>query len=179
MEMLKFLELKDIDYKVGEIRTFFKNGVSAMLEERRDEKLEQIMVRIQTRARGYLARKRLKNKAFQERVIKILKKNVNICLKCRQWQWWILSNCIKPLLAMRVHEEAMQAAQTQCLSLEKEKENLLETNKNLKVDFDNLKNSWSRIPLNFTRLKRGIQRGICGGSNKKKRNEHGADIFLV
>ena len=139
MDMLLHLELKEIDYRVGETKIFFKNGVLAQLEERRDFKLEQIMVKIQARARGYLARKRLKNKAFQERAIRILQKNANIYLNCRQWQWWMLFNKIKPLLAMRVHEDAMQASQAEVLQLKKEQEKLVQANTQLAEDCRDLK----------------------------------------
>ena len=132
VEMLQHLELSPNDFKVGETKIFFKNGILATLEEQRDYKLEQIMVKIQARARGYLARKRLKNKSFQERAIKILQKNATIYLACRQWQWWILFNKIKPLLAMRQHEELVNEYQEANLALKKEKESVHNENRTLK-----------------------------------------------
>ena len=72
-QMLDDFELKETtEYKLGHSKVFFKVGILAVLEEKRDQRLEQVIIKLQARARGYLARKQRVNKGQQERCVKIL-----------------------------------------------------------------------------------------------------------
>ena len=111
-KMLDDFELKETtEYKLGHSKVFFKVGVLAELEEKRDQKLEEIIIKLQAKARGYLARKKRVNKSQQERCVKILQRNMAIYLKVKQWQWWHLMNRVKPLLDMRKTEAKVEEAE--------------------------------------------------------------------
>jgi myosin protein heavy chain len=55
-QMLAALDLDENLYRIGQSKVFFRAGVLAHLEEERDLKLTEIIVRIQARIRGMLAR---------------------------------------------------------------------------------------------------------------------------
>lgn len=55
--MLSSLDIDASNYRIGQSKIFFKAGVLARLEEDRDVKLTEIVVKFQSFARGYLARK--------------------------------------------------------------------------------------------------------------------------
>jgi len=55
--MLTALDIEQSNYRIGQSKIFFKAGVLARLEEDRDVKLTEIVVKFQSFARGYLARK--------------------------------------------------------------------------------------------------------------------------
>ncbi|KAI9343887.1 myosin heavy chain [Zopfochytrium polystomum] len=104
--LIDALNLETNQYRLGTSKVFFKTGVLADLEERRDNKLTALVIRIQAMARGRIARKLYKKRIDQCRAIKIIQKNARIYVTLREWSWWKLYTKVKPLLnATRVDEE--------------------------------------------------------------------------
>ena len=56
-KQIEALELDSNLYRIGQSKIFFRAGVLAHLEEERDLKLTDIIVKFQSYARGYVARK--------------------------------------------------------------------------------------------------------------------------
>lgn len=54
---IKALELDGNLFRVGQSKVFFRAGVLAHLEEERDLKITDTIIRFQSAARGYLARR--------------------------------------------------------------------------------------------------------------------------
>ncbi|KAJ3200564.1 hypothetical protein HDU82_008794, partial [Entophlyctis luteolus] len=107
--LLESLTLDKSQYRIGNSKVFFRNGVLADLEERRDEKLEKIVTRIQAIARGYISRRRFKKLLDRCRAIRIIQKNSRIYVTLREWPWWKLYTKVKPLLNVaRTDEELRQ-----------------------------------------------------------------------
>ncbi|KAJ3333752.1 hypothetical protein HDU76_004248 [Blyttiomyces sp. JEL0837] len=106
--LLEALAIDKNQYRIGTSKVFFRTGVLAELEELRDTKLSKIVIKIQSIARGYLARKVYKKKIDQCRAIKIIQKNARIYVTLREWSWWKLYTKVKPLLNVTRTDEELR-----------------------------------------------------------------------
>nr|XP_057941321.1 myosin-10 isoform X2 [Doryrhamphus excisus] len=129
--MIKALELDPNLFRVGQSKVFFRAGVLAHLEEERDLKITDTIIRFQSAARGYLARKAFMKKQQQLSALRVMQRNCAAYLKLRNWQWWRLFTKVKPLLQVTRQDEEIQVRETELL---KAKEKL------------------SRVELDFTEL---------------------------
>lgn len=96
--ILKQLELDDNLYKVGLTKVFFKAGVLADLEERREVIIRELITKFQTIARGSLVRRKAKRDVFKTRAVSIIQKNLQAYLHLKEDPWWKLYVKMKPLL---------------------------------------------------------------------------------
>ncbi|KAM4735352.1 uncharacterized protein myh14 isoform 5-T5 [Anableps anableps] len=119
--MINALELDPNLYRVGQSKVFFRAGVLAHLEEERDLKITDTIIRFQSAARGFLARKAFMKKQQQLSAVRVMQRNCAAYLKLRNWQWWRLFTKVKPLLQVTRQDEEIQARET---ALHKAKENL-------------------------------------------------------
>ncbi|TSK34818.1 Myosin-10 [Bagarius yarrelli] len=119
--MIKALELDGNLFRVGQSKVFFRAGVLAHLEEERDLKITDTIIRFQSAARGYLARRAFQKKQQQLSALRVMQRNCAAYLKLRNWQWWRLFTKVKPLLQVTRQDEEIQAREAQ---LQKAKDNL-------------------------------------------------------
>ncbi|XP_053090908.1 myosin-10 isoform X2 [Pangasianodon hypophthalmus] len=119
--MIRALELDGNLFRVGQSKVFFRAGVLAHLEEERDLKITDTIIRFQSAARGYLARRAFQKKQQQLSALRVMQRNCAAYLKLRNWQWWRLFTKVKPLLQVTRQDEEIQAREAQ---LQKAKENL-------------------------------------------------------
>ncbi|XP_074539208.1 uncharacterized protein myh14 isoform X1 [Halichoeres trimaculatus] len=119
--MIKALELDHNLFRVGQSKVFFRAGVLAHLEEERDLKITDTIIRFQSASRGYLARKAFMKKQQQLSALRVMQRNCAAYLKLRNWQWWRLFTKVKPLLQVTRQDEEIQAREAQ---LQKAKDNL-------------------------------------------------------
>lgn len=96
--ILKSIGLDENLYKVGLTKVFFKSGVLAELEERRESMIRQIIVQFQSTARGSLQRALVKKQLFMSQATQVIKKNFEIYLRVKSNPWWKLYVRMKPLL---------------------------------------------------------------------------------
>ncbi|XP_073667748.1 uncharacterized protein myh14 isoform X5 [Paramisgurnus dabryanus] len=129
--MISALELDRNLFRVGQSKVFFRAGVLAHLEEERDLKITDTIIRFQSAARGYLGRKAFHKKQQQLSALRVMQRNCAAYLKLRNWQWWRLFTKVKPLLQVTRQDEEIQAREAQ---LQKAKENLSK----LELDFTEL-----------------------------------------
>ncbi|XP_057195438.1 myosin-10 isoform X4 [Triplophysa rosa] len=134
--MISALELDRNLFRVGQSKVFFRAGVLAHLEEERDLKITDTIIRFQSAARGYLARRAFHKKQQQLSALRVMQRNCAAYLKLRNWQWWRLFTKVKPLLQVTRQDEEIQAREAQ---LQKAKDNL------------------SKMELDFTELDRKNQ----------------------
>ena len=106
--MLDELDLDKGLFRIGQSKIFFRAGVLAQLEEDRDLKICDMMIKLQAALRGYLARRKFNRKKDQLRAIKVIQRNGLSYLKLRNWQWWRLFTKVKPLLQVTKADEVMQ-----------------------------------------------------------------------
>lgn len=111
--MLEDLDLDKGLYRIGQSKIFFRAGVLAQLEEDRDLKICDMMIKLQAALRGYLARKKFSRKKDQLRAIKVIQRNGLSYLKLRNWQWWRLFTKVKPLLQVTHADDLMKEKETE------------------------------------------------------------------
>ncbi|XP_029927553.1 myosin-10 isoform X2 [Myripristis murdjan] len=119
--MISALELDKNLFRVGQSKVFFRAGVLAHLEEERDLKITDTIIRFQSAARGYLARKAFLKKQQQLSALRVMQRNCAAYLKLRNWQWWRLFTKVKPLLQVTRQDEEIQAREAE---LQKAKDKL-------------------------------------------------------
>lgn len=93
------LELDKDFYKIGVTKIFFKAGILAELEERRDNLLHDIFQRLQSAARMYIARRRILKLINRTQAVRTIQRNARAYLELRDWPWWSLYVKVRPLLA--------------------------------------------------------------------------------
>uniref|UniRef100_A0AAV2MCR1 Myosin-10-like n=1 Tax=Knipowitschia caucasica TaxID=637954 RepID=A0AAV2MCR1_KNICA len=119
--MIRALELDKNLFRVGQSKVFFRAGVLAHLEEERDLKITDTIIRFQSAARGFLARKTFMRKQQQLSAMRVMQRNCAAYLKLRNWQWWRLFTKVKPLLQVTRQDEEIQVRETE---LQKAKDKL-------------------------------------------------------
>jgi myosin protein heavy chain len=105
--MAEGLELDKDFYKIGATKIFFKAGILADLEERRDNLLTDLFRRFQSAARMHVARRRISKLMNRAQAVKTIQRNARIYLKLRDWPWWSLFIKVRPLLAATRSDEEL------------------------------------------------------------------------
>uniref|UniRef100_A0A4W5Q4U7 Myosin motor domain-containing protein n=1 Tax=Hucho hucho TaxID=62062 RepID=A0A4W5Q4U7_9TELE len=119
--MISALELDRNLFRVGQSKVFFRAGVLGHLEEERDLKITDTIIRFQSAARGYLARRAFLKKQQQLSAMRVMQRNCAAYLKLRNWQWWRLFTKVKPLLQVTRQDEEIQVREAE---LKNAKDNL-------------------------------------------------------
>ena len=88
--MVNSLELDDTIFRLGTSKIFFKAGVLAELEERRDALLFDIFSRLQAVARMWTARRQMKKILNRAVAIRTIQRNARVYGELREWPWWQL-----------------------------------------------------------------------------------------
>lgn len=96
--ILSKLKLDGNLYKVGLTKVFFKSGVLAELEERREKMVRQILTQFQSIARGALQRQKVRKTLFKAQATSIIKRNFETYLELKENPWWKLYVKMAPLL---------------------------------------------------------------------------------
>merc|ERR1719322_1299576 len=104
-KMINALELDPNLFRIGQSKIFFRAGVLAHLEEERDLRITDLVVKFQAYCRGLLARRNYQKRVQQLNAIRILQRNCAAYLKLRNWQWWRLYTKVKPLLQVTKNDE--------------------------------------------------------------------------
>lgn len=92
------LELDKDFYKIGTTKIFFKAGVLAELEERRDNLLTDIFRRLQSAAKMHICRRRLRKLLNRSEAVKTIQRNARTYVDLKDWPWWSLYVKVRPLL---------------------------------------------------------------------------------
>merc|ERR1719410_898960 len=103
--MVEDMDLENGLYRIGQSKIFFRAGVLAHLEEERDLRITDLVVKFQAYCRGQLARRNYQKRVQQLNAIRILQRNCAAYLKLRNWQWWRLYTKVKPLLQVTKNDE--------------------------------------------------------------------------
>merc|ERR1711874_666451 len=104
-KMIEALELDPGLFRIGQSKTWVRAGVLAHLEEERDLRVTDLVVKFQAYCRGLLARRNYQKRVQQLNAIRILQRNCAAYLKLRNWQWWRLYTKVKPLLQVTKNDE--------------------------------------------------------------------------
>lgn len=90
LRMVNALELDTATFKIGTSKIFFKAGVLAELEERRDALLYDIFSRLQAVSRMFSARRQMKKILNRAVAIRTIQRNARVYGDLRDWPWWQL-----------------------------------------------------------------------------------------
>merc|ERR1719210_2962012 len=112
-KMIEALELDPGLFRIGQSKIFFRTGVLAHLEEERDLRITDLVVKFQAYCRGTIARKNYQKRVQQLNAIRILQRNCAAYLKLRNWQWWRLYTKVKPLLQVTKNDEKVLQKETE------------------------------------------------------------------
>lgn len=118
--MVSFLELDENVFKIGTSKIFFKAGVLAELEERRDKLLFNIFARIQAAARKWTTRRQMKKILNRAIAVRTIQRNARVYNELREWPWWQLYTKVRPLLAATRSDEELRKKEAE-LALIKER----------------------------------------------------------
>ncbi|KAG6878458.1 hypothetical protein C0993_006298 [Termitomyces sp. T159_Od127] len=118
--MVNALELDEAIYKIGTSKIFFKAGVLAELEERRDLLLYDLFSRLQAAARMWTARRQIKKVLNRAIAIQTIQRNARIYGSLREWPWWQLYTKVRPLLAATRNDDELRKKEAE-LALIKER----------------------------------------------------------
>ncbi|KAF5381605.1 hypothetical protein D9615_005504 [Tricholomella constricta] len=135
--MVKAMELDEAIYKIGTSKIFFKAGVLAELEERRDLLLFDVFSRLQAMARMWTARRQMKKVLNRAVAIRTIQRNARVYGDLRDWPWWQLYTKVRPLLAATRNDEELRKKDAE-LALIKER---AERDKQEREALENLKMS--------------------------------------
>lgn len=128
--MLEKLGLDRALYRVGRTKVFFRAGVLAELEDRRDNLIRDIMTRFQSLARGYVQRRISNKKLYRAEATRIIQHNFHAYLDMKANPWWRLFSKMKPLLGETRSANEFKKRDEKIQQLEaKMKQDLLERQK--------------------------------------------------
>ncbi|KAL8686789.1 MAG: hypothetical protein Q9224_005337, partial [Gallowayella concinna] len=96
--MLEKLDLDKSIYRVGLTKVFFRAGVLAELEERRDTLIRDIVSKFQSISRGFTQRRIAQKRLYRAEATRIIQHNLRSCAELHNNPWWRLFVLIKPLL---------------------------------------------------------------------------------
>ncbi|KAI6121202.1 P-loop containing nucleoside triphosphate hydrolase protein [Pisolithus sp. B1] len=108
LRMVEALELDGELYRVGTSKIFFKAGVLAELEERRDTLLYDVFSKLQAVARKFSARRQMKKILNRAVAIRTIQRNARLYGELRDWPWWQLYTKVRPLLAATRNDEELR-----------------------------------------------------------------------
>ena len=106
--ILNALELDPACFKIGLTKVFFKAGILAELEERRDAYLTDIFTRVQAASRMFVARRAANKILKRAEALRTLQRNARLYNDLRAWPWWPLFQRVRPLLAAARSEDEMR-----------------------------------------------------------------------
>lgn len=137
--MIDVLELDETIYKIGTSKIFFKAGVLAELEERRDMLLYDVFTRLQATARMWTARRQMKKILNRAVAVRTIQRNARVYNELREWPWWQLYTKVRPLLAATRSDEELRKKETELVLIKERAERdkkERETLENLKMSLE-------------------------------------------
>jgi myosin protein heavy chain len=96
--MLEKLAMDTAFYRVGLTKVFFRAGVLADLEERRDKLISAIVIKFQALSRGFVQRRTANKRLYRAEATRIIQQNLQVYLDLQANPWWRLFVRMKPLL---------------------------------------------------------------------------------
>lgn len=115
------LEAIDMDpayYRIGLSKVFFRAGVLAELEERRETEVKNAIILIQATARGYTARRLANKRLYRKDATTLLKHDFQAYLEMSQSPWWHLFLKMKPVLSATKSDREMKMRSAEIVRLE-------------------------------------------------------------
>ncbi|GCB64555.1 hypothetical protein scyTo_0004628 [Scyliorhinus torazame] len=106
-KLLGSIDVDHTQYRFGHTKVFFKAGLLGSLEEMRDDKLAELVTRIQAVSRGHLMRVEFTKMMERREAVFTLQYNIRAFMNVKHWPWMKLFFKIKPLLRSAESEKEM------------------------------------------------------------------------
>ncbi|ORY90776.1 P-loop containing nucleoside triphosphate hydrolase protein [Leucosporidium creatinivorum] len=130
--ILTALDLDPQCYRLGLTKVFFKAGILAELEGRRDDRLADIVTRLQATCRKFVGRRKATRILHRAAAVEMIQRNARIYIALRRQPWWALFQTVRPHLAaarsdgeLRRKEEELAAANKRMAEEAAERERLM------------------------------------------------------
>ncbi|KZO94356.1 putative nonmuscle myosin heavy chain b [Calocera viscosa TUFC12733] len=121
-KMIDSLDLDPAIYKIGTSKVFFKAGVLADLEEKRDAHLFDVFSRFQAVARMFSARRQMRKVLNRANAIRTIQRNARVYVELREWPWWQLYTKVRPMLAATRNDEELRKKDTELATVREKAE---------------------------------------------------------
>ncbi|KEI42255.1 uncharacterized protein L969DRAFT_97785 [Mixia osmundae IAM 14324] len=129
--MVESLELDPTTFRIGLTKVFFRAGVLASLEERRDTLLADTFSRLQATCRGIITRHATRKILHRANAVRVIQRNARVYLELQDWPWWDLYTRVRPLLAasrvddnLRKREQELVRAKNEAVREKQERDKL-------------------------------------------------------
>ncbi|KAJ5322658.1 hypothetical protein N7452_010947 [Penicillium brevicompactum] len=116
--MLEKLGMDRAWYRVGRTKVFFRAGVLADLEEKRDQLIRTIMSKFQSVARGFVQRRISNKRLYRAEATRIIQQNFHSYLELNRSPWWRMFSRMKPLLGDTRNAKEVKKRDDKILQLE-------------------------------------------------------------
>lgn len=148
--LIKSLDILDLtQYKFGLNQIFFKAGVLNKLEDQREEKINDLIKRLQSYCRMHLARKAYERKKIETAAIKCIQKNIRIHFVLKTWHWWKLYTNLKPLVNVQNNEVLVKQYKEELDDIKRKFERLLNEKNDLKLINNQLENKLMNLQTEY------------------------------
>ena len=103
------------------------------LNDKRDEKLNDLIIKLQANCRRYLAVKSLEKRRIQDSAIKCIQKNVRISFALKKWKWWRLYTQLMPIINVQNNETLFKQCKEELEDVKRKNERLMNEKNELKL----------------------------------------------
>jgi myosin protein heavy chain len=132
--LLEHIDLDPVQYRVGISKVFFRSGILAELEERRDALVREIITRFQSHVRGYLQRRIAKKLLYRSDASLIIQRTFRLFLQLKEDPWWQLHQSMKPLLGTTQSSSAVKKRDELIQQLEIQMQTEIQTRQRLEEE---------------------------------------------
>jgi myosin protein heavy chain len=146
--ILEKLNMDRSFYRVGLTKVFFRAGVLAELEDRRDKLISEIMRGFQSVARGFVQRRIAHKKLYRAEATRVIQRNFQVYLDMQANPWWRLFVRMKPLLGasrqaaeMKKRDEAILALEAKVQAENAEKARLDEDRRRAEIEIQKIQHT--------------------------------------
>uniref|UniRef100_A0A8C3TBY7 Myosin XVIIIB n=1 Tax=Chelydra serpentina TaxID=8475 RepID=A0A8C3TBY7_CHESE len=103
-------------------QVFLKPGVVSRLEKQREKLISQNMILLQAACKGFLFRQKFKRLKIQRLALRCIQKNLAVFHVVKDWPWWQLMCCVRPLLSVNIVEEQLRVKDEELAALRRKLE---------------------------------------------------------
>ena len=150
-------ELERTQFKIGRSKIFFRTGILAKLETRRNKKLNILLSSFQARCKGFLQRKKFEKRKVGEVAARTIQRNIRSYMERKSWPWWKLYTNIIPLIETHRADVELHEKTSELEKLKQKFELLEEQNARNKEQAQKL-NSKVKIKIKFSTYSENINR---------------------
>jgi myosin heavy subunit len=140
---------------LNKFKIFFKAGILAKLEDKRDQKINFLIIQLQTNCRRYLAIKLAEKKRVQYAAMKCIQRNVRISFALKKWKWWRLYTQLVPIINVQNNETILKQFKDELDETKKKNERLISEKNELKIINNQLENKLMNLQTEYVEERAG------------------------